>query len=98
MGERVRVSVQHLWRVLQNLGMRLKKKVHCPTFLKNCEPGAPLHRLSGLQMENRIDSYSCRKESLLLGLHDGLEILTDFHSQPEVSLIARRNCGRDRLG
>jgi hypothetical protein len=71
--------------------------VHRPTFRKNGEPGAPLHRLSGLEMENRIDPYSSREEPLLLGLRDGLEILTDVHPQPEVSLIAGRNCGRDRL-
>jgi hypothetical protein len=48
-------------------------------------------------MENRIDPYSSREEPLLLDLRDGLEILTDVHPQPEVSLIAGRNCGRDRL-
>jgi hypothetical protein len=48
-------------------------------------------------MENRIDPYSAREEPLLLGLRDGLEIPTDVHPQPEVSLIAGRNCGRDRL-
>jgi hypothetical protein len=72
--------------------------VYRPTFRKNGEPGAPLHRLSGLEMENRIDPYSSREEPLLLGLRDGLEILTDVHPQPEVSLISGRNCGRDRLG
>jgi hypothetical protein len=69
-----------------------------PTFRKNGEPGAPIHRLSGLEMENRIDPYSSREEPLLLALRDGLEILTDVHPQPEVSLISGRNCGRDRLG
>ena len=72
-------------------------RIHRPTFRKNGEPGASLHRLSGLEMENRIDPYSAREEPLLLGLRDGLEIPTDVHPQPEVSLIAGRNCGRDRL-
>jgi hypothetical protein len=71
---------------------------HPETTEVKLEPGAPLHRLSGLEMENRIDSYSAREEPLLLGLRDGLEILTDVHPQPEVSLISGRNCGRDRLG
>lgn len=45
----------------------------------NGDPEVPLHRLSGLEMENRIDSYSSRKQPLLLDLRDGLEILTDVH-------------------
>jgi predicted transcriptional regulator len=37
-------------------------------------------RAGGLEMENRIDSYRSCEEPLLLGLRDGLEILTDFPS------------------
>jgi Phage integrase, N-terminal SAM-like domain len=56
-----------------------------------------LYKLSALAMENRIDPYRSREEPLLFAFRDRLEILTDIHPQPEVSLIARRNCGRDRL-
>src|SRR2546429_8183259 len=49
------------------------------------------------EMKNGIDTLGCGDESLLLRFRNRLKILTNVHSQPEISLIARRNCGGKRV-
>src|ERR1019366_5101130 len=57
----------------------------------------PRKNLDCTKMEDGIDTRGSSDELLLLGFGNRVKILTNIHSQSEVSLIARRNCGCNRL-